>query len=147
MSLSTARVKKELTDVVIAVGIFFLIQGVLYAALGVFPPYRVVVSGSMEPTYYRGDVIFIKKVDVQQLQRGDIIVFESRGGGTPIVHRITDIVEENGTLYFLTKGDNNPFPDSYYHPLKGVPGSCVVGTPVLRIPKVGWISIYVRNLF
>jgi hypothetical protein len=43
MSLSTARVKKELTDVVIAVGIFFLIQGVLYATLGVFPPYRVVV--------------------------------------------------------------------------------------------------------
>lgn len=147
MSLSTARIKKELIDIGIAVAIFLLIQGVLYAVLGVFPPYRAISSGSMEPVYYEGDVVLIKKVDPHQLEVGDIIVFEAEGGGIPIVHRIVEVVKEEGTLYFATKGDNNAFKDTYYSPLKGVPESRVVGTPVLRIPKVGWISIWFRRLF
>jgi len=146
MPISSARIKKELKDIAIAVGVFLLIQGVLYAALGVFPPYRVINSGSMIPTYYEGDVIFIKKVDPSQLQVEDILVFRSKGGGIPIVHRIIDVVEEDGVFYFATKGDNNAFQDTYYHPLKGVPESEIIGVPVLKIPKIGLISIYLRKL-
>lgn len=146
MSISTARIKKELTDIGIAVVIFLLIQGVLFVVLGVFPPYRVISSSSMEPVYYEGDVVFIKKVDPHELTVGDIIVFEAKGGGIPIVHRIIDIVEERGSLYFVTKGDNNSFQDTYYHPLKGVPESSVIGKPVLKIPKIGWVSIWFRRL-
>lgn len=146
MSPSTARIKKELTDIAIAACIFFLIQGGLYAALGVFPPYRVINSGSMEPTYYEGDVIFIKKVDPSDLHVGDILVFESKGGSIPIVHRIVDIAEEDDILYFVTKGDNNAFRDTYYYPLKGIPESKIIGVPVLKIPKIGLISVYLRRL-
>jgi signal peptidase len=144
MSVPTARIKKELIDVGIAVVIFLLIQGALYAVLGVFPPYRAISSGSMEPVYYEGDVVVIKKVDPSELKVGDIIVFEAVGGGIPIVHRIEEIIEEDDALYFVTKGDNNPFQDTYYSP--GVPGPKVIGTPVLKIPKVGWISIWFRRL-
>ncbi len=146
MSISTTRIKKELIDVGIAVAVFVLIQGVLYAALGVFPPYRVISSSSMEPVYYEGDVVFIKKVNPSLLQVDDIIVFEAEGDGIPIVHRIINIIEEGNTLYFVTQGDNNRFQDTYYHPLPGVPGSKIIGTPVLKIPKIGWISIYARKL-
>ena len=146
MSISAARIKKELIDIGIAVALFLLIQGVLYAALGVFPPYRAISSGSMEPVYYEGDVVLLKKVDPAHLDIGDIIVFEDRDGGIPIVHRIVEVHEEEGTLYFVTKGDNNAFKDTYYSPLKGVPESKVIGSPVLRIPKVGWISIWFRRL-
>lgn len=142
--IPTDRIKKELFDVCVAIGIFLLIQVVLYASLGVFPPYRVISSSSMEPVYYEGDVVFIKKVDPSTLEVRDIIVFEARGGGIPIVHRIVEIVVEDGARYFVTMGDNNSFRDTYYDP--GVPGSYVIGTPVLKIPKVGWISIYVRKL-
>ena len=144
MSVPTARIKKELIDVGIAVVIFLLIQGALYAVLGVFPPYRAISSSSMEPVYYEGDVVVIKKIDPSELKVGDIIVFEAVGGGIPIVHRIEEVIEEDGTLYFVTKGDNNSFRDTYYSP--GVPGSKVIGTPVLKIPKVGWISIWFRRL-
>ncbi len=143
---SSTRIKKEATDIVIALSIFLLIQAVLYCILGVFPPYRVVSSGSMEPTYDVGDVVFIKKVDPHELDVGDIIVFEPREGGTPIVHRIVVIVEEDNLLYFETRGDNNAFSDSYYYPLKGVPEDRVIGTPVLKIPKVGLIPVYFRRL-
>jgi signal peptidase I len=29
----------------------------------------------------------------------------------PIVHRIIEIIDSSGNLFFRTKGDNNPFPD------------------------------------
>jgi signal peptidase len=144
--MSTTSLRKELLDVALALCIFLVIQGALYGVLGVFPPYRVVNSGSMMPTYFEGDVVFIKKVDPHELEVGDIIVFKAQRGGTPIVHRIEEIVEEEGTLYFVTKGDNNPFSDSYYAPLEGVPESKVIGTPVWKIPKIGLISMYLRRL-
>jgi signal peptidase len=144
--MSTTSLRKELLDVALALCIFLVIQGALYGVLGVFPPYRVVNSGSMMPTYFEGDVVFIKKADPHELEVGDIIVFKSKRGGTPIVHRIEEIVEESGTLYFVTKGDNNPFTDSYYAPLEGVPESKVIGTPVWKIPKIGLISVYLRRL-
>lgn len=147
MSISAARIKKELIDIGIAVALFLLIQGVLYAVLGVFPPYRAISSESMEPVYYEGDVVLLTKVDPSQLDIGDIIVFEDKDGGIPIVHRIVEVQKEEGILYFVTKGDNNAFKDTYYYPLKGIPESKVIGSPVLRIPKVGWISIWFRRLF
>jgi signal peptidase len=144
MSLSSTNMKKELINIGIALLIFCVIQGILYAALGVFPPYRVISSGSMEPVYHEGDIIFIKETPSQSIDIGDIVVFEARNGDIPIVHRVVDIVKENGTLYFVTKGDNNPFPDSYYSP--GIPESRVIGTPVLKIPKIGWISLFLRRI-
>ncbi len=146
MSISRTRIRKELIDIGIAVAIFLLIQGIAYAYLEVFPPYRVVSSGSMEPTYKQGDVVFIKKVDPHTLDVGDVIVFKARESEIPIIHRVINIVEEGNTLYFVTKGDNNCFQDTYYHPLPGVPESEVVGTAVLKIPKVGWLSILFRRL-
>lgn len=144
--MSSDSMKKNLTDVAVALCIFLVIQGALYGVLGVFPPYRVVSSGSMEPTYYEGDIVFIKHVDPHELQVGDIIVFNPKGGGIPIVHRVAEVVEENQTRYFVTQGDHNAFPDSFYAPLPGVPESEVVGTPVLKIPKIGYISVFFRRL-
>jgi signal peptidase len=144
MSFSSTNLKKELINIGIALLIFCVIQGILYAVLGVFPPYRVISSGSMEPVYHEGDIIFIKEIPPLSIDSGDIIVFESRQGTIPIVHRVTEIIEENGTLFFITKGDNNPFTDSYYDP--GVPESKIIGTPVCRIPKLGWISLFLRRI-
>jgi signal peptidase len=144
--MSSDDMKRQLTDVAVALCIFLLIQGVLYGVLGVFPPYRVVSSGSMEPTYYEGDIVFIKHVDPHQLLVGDIIVFKPKGGGIPIVHRIIEVKEDNNTLYFVTQGDHNAFPDSFYRPLPGIPESEVIGTPVLKIPKIGYISVFFRRL-
>ncbi|MBU6996250.1 MAG: signal peptidase I [Theionarchaea archaeon] len=144
--MSSDSVRKNLIDIAIALCIFLVIQGALYGVLGVFPPYRVVSSGSMEPTYYEGDIVFIKQIDPHKLQVGDIIVFRPKGGGIPIVHRVTEIVEESQVLYFVTQGDHNAFPDSFYRPLPGVPESEVIGTPVLKIPKVGYVSVFFRRL-
>lgn len=66
-----------------------------------------VLSSSMEPTFHRGDLIFVMhhegpfKVD-------EIVVYKVTDKDIPIVHRIIEIKQEdNGNVKILTRGDNN----------------------------------------
>ena len=82
--------------------------------LGTPTPLLAVESGSMEPVLYRGDLVIVRAVDPTTLQLGDIIIYNrtSDPRDVPIVHRIIAIQDISGELYFTTKGDNNPIPDS-----------------------------------
>ena len=107
-----------------------------------------------------GDIIIVQGVNPKDLStnypNSDIIVFhDPYDPGTLIVHRIIGSEDVNGTLYFLTKGDGNgnPWPqkpssgldpwDSSNPP--GVPASMVVGKVVMRIPWLGWITLFMRD--
>ena len=69
-------------------------------------PVVVVLSGSMEPSMQRGDVLFLHKNTL--VENGDIVVYELEGENIPIVHRVvTQQIDENGVKQLLTKGDNN----------------------------------------
>ena len=80
-------------------------------------PLLAVESESMEPILYRGDLVIVRSVDPTTLQVGDIVIYNASSWGSsytstvPIVHRIIEIIDVSGSLYFITKGDNNPFPD------------------------------------
>jgi len=140
--------KSEIIEgVLIAVALYLLIQASLMVTLGVEKSLYVVISGSMEPTYERGDVLVVKRVDVDAIEKGDIIVFDSPYGGIPIVHRVHDIKTEGEERYFVTKGDANPFPDPYYQPNNpGIPEEHVIGEPFIKIPKIGMVQIWLRRL-
>ena len=74
-------------------------------------PIVVVLSGSMEPSYYRGDILFLTNYD-EPFQVGDIVVYQM-SHEIPIVHRLITIQEKeiDGENYILTKGDNNNVDD------------------------------------
>ncbi len=55
-------------------------------------PY-VVVSGSMEPVFPTGSIIYVQKVDPQTIEVGDPITFRMREGDYVAVHRVYDIRE------------------------------------------------------
>jgi signal peptidase len=75
---------------------------------GSVSPIVVVLSGSMEPTFARGDILFLKHDSGSQLSVGDICVFEIPKREIPIVHRILEYhIDPNGNERILTKGDNN----------------------------------------
>ena len=52
-------------------------------------PIVVVLSGSMEPSMYRGDILVLHMNT--PIQNGDIIVYSIEGEGIPIVHRVTTV--------------------------------------------------------
>ena len=66
----------------------------------------IVLSGSMETAIYTGDLVFVKIVDTDKLNVGDVIAFRNEVD-TVTTHRIINIVDKNGKIYFETKGDNN----------------------------------------
>ena len=47
----------------------------------------VVLTGSMEPGYYRGDMLFVSHWD-EPLAAGDVVVYSIRTQAIPIVHRV-----------------------------------------------------------
>ncbi len=66
----------------------------------------IVLTGSMEPTFKVGSIIYYKEVDFEELKVGDIITFNTKDNSF-VSHRIVSI--ENGLIE--TKGDQNNTPD------------------------------------
>ncbi|MFW9830400.1 MAG: signal peptidase I, partial [Candidatus Thorarchaeota archaeon] len=112
--------KRELAeDAVIVVLVLLVVWGSgmgLQFYLQTPTPLLAVESESMEPVLYRGDLVVVRAVDPTTLQVGDIVIYNASSniwapGDVPIVHRIIEIQNISGQLFFITKGDNNHGPD------------------------------------
>lgn len=51
-------------------------------------------SGSMEPAFYRGDLLILTNYEDDPVQAGEILVFKVRGRDIPIVHRVIKVHEK-----------------------------------------------------
>lgn len=91
----------------------------------------IVLSGSMESSIQKGDLVITKITDPKTLKENDIIAFRDVEG-TVTTHRIIELVENEGISYFVTKGDNNTTQD-----LNLVEYDDVEGIYIGRIPNVG----------
>ena len=124
--------------VIAVVALAILLAGVRIVGL---TPY-VVLSGSMEPNYHTGSLIYDKKVDPFTLKEGDVITFMV-SEDTLATHRIVGVVpdeDEPGTIRFRTKGDANDSEDGTLVHYKNV-----VGTPVFTIPYLGYFSNWITH--
>ena len=116
---------------------------------------NVVVSGSMEPAFYRGDIVMVEKADFlgihefnpEDVQVGDVVVYDAKWFDQPVIHRIIDIKDINGTTMYKIKGDNNNAPDPYYVTSDQIREKVVTwGDNLIVIPKIGYLSIWLRGL-
>ena len=101
-----------------------------------------VLSGSMEPAYQVGALLYDKKVDPAQLRPGDVITF-MLDEETIVTHRIVEVVhdeEDPSVIRFRTKGDANAAEDGSLVHYKNV-----LGTPVFTIPKLGYFANFVQQ--
>lgn len=57
-------------------------------------PIVVVLSGSMEPAFKRGDLLFLTLPPSSPLRVGDITVYNVPGASIPIVHRVIEVHDE-----------------------------------------------------
>ena len=116
-------------------------------------PVVVVLSGSMEPAFQRGDILFLNN-DPAPLEAGEIVVFKIEGRDIPIVHRILTVHDGDqsgadgsmGTRY-LTKGDHNHIDDrGLYKPGQlWLKREHILGRARGALPYVGMVTIVLND--
>ena len=124
--------------VALVVLLALLLVGARIFGLQVF----TVLSGSMEPTYHTGSLIYVKKVDPYTIQNGQVITF-MLDENTVATHRVVGVVpdeEDSSVIRFRTKGDANETEDGGLVHYKNV-----IGTPVFTIPYLGYVASYIQH--
>lgn len=97
-----------------------------------------VISGSMEPTYSVGDLLYVKTVDPDSVKVGDPITFVLNEDLVVATHRVVGIDSENRR--FTTKGDANETEDA-----SPVHFNNLVGVPVFSVPMLGYVSAFIQK--
>ena len=97
-----------------------------------------VESGSMEPALPVGSVIYVEKVQPEEIREGDIITF--RREDVTVTHRVVENRLVEGE--FITKGDANEEAD-----MQAVPYASLIGRVKRHIPVLGkFLTIYASRL-
>ncbi|HAU32174.1 MAG TPA: signal peptidase I [Desulfotomaculum sp.] len=127
---------------IVLIGFVFLFLNLVKA----WVPVMAVVGSSMEPSFKKGDIIFIRKVLPSQVKVGDVIVFnvhpliqEHYRYPAVVAHRVIELTTFQGGLAFKTKGDNtaeDPFV---------VPGCDLRGCIQYSLPYVGYALLYFQS--
>ena len=139
---SRRKIKKEKPIYKITMVVMIVLLGLFVGGFLAYKPVAV-MSGSMEPIYYRGDVVIVEKIaqeNVKNLKKYDII--EYRIEGKLVLHRIMSIREENGKLFFTTKGDNNNANDNYE-----VTEDLISGKVLFTVKYLGYPSVLLYDYF
>jgi len=136
---------KEITSYIIILAVVLIVAQHL----------NVVVSGSMEPVFYRGDIVAVEKTNLlgiqefnpKDVQVGDIVVYNAKWFNQPVIHRIIDIKEITGKTVYEIEGDNNNRSDPYYVTADQIQAKVIKwGDKPVVIPYIGTISLWLRGL-
>lgn len=91
---------------------------------------------------YVGDLVIL--TGYSALSVGDVIVFDG-GRNVPIIHRIVEIFEEDGEIFYVTKGDNNADVQSIIGEDK-ISESKIYGKAALRVPYFGYFRLILSQM-
>ena len=162
------RIWSVITTIVVILIVFLAIALVGVRVVGLTP--YTVLSGSMEPTYHVGSLIYVKEVEPSEVEVGDPITFVVNEDLLVATHRVVEIdvqtsrqqaiVDETGeamldaegnpiyeevpldepAYYFTTKGDANDAVDGAQVYYKNL-----LGVPVFTIPYLGYLSSWIQT--
>lgn len=124
-----------IVSIVVTVALLIAFEG---SRLFGFQPY-VVTSGSMEPEYPVGSLIYVQAVSPEQVSVGDAITFKMSETDIIATHQVREIDEDNRQFY--TQGINNRDENGNIIPdASPVSFESLVGKPVLCIPYLGTVN-------
>lgn len=163
-----ARLWNVITTLLVTVMVLLAVLLVGVRLVGVQPLY--VMSGSMEPAFHVGSLIFVQKTEPEDIEVGDPITYTINEDGDYSTHRVIQIetretgtrfvLDDNGEnvldaagdpiieeypldetcYYFHTKGDANEAPDGAPVYYKNV-----VGVPKVTIPYLGYLAQWLQT--
>ena len=140
MSKTVKKIWNWVSGVLVGIVVLLAVALVGVRLIGLEP--YVVLSGSMEPTYHVGSLIYVKSVDYKELKVGDPITYMI-SQDTVVTHRIIEVLvdeEDPDTLRYFTQGDANTVADGTSVHYKNI-----IGKPVFSIPYLGYVSNYIQN--
>lgn len=107
---------------------------------GILP--LIVMTDSMYPEIQSGDIIICHTEEPEDVKTGDIVAFfDPAGNGVSVVtHRVTELVAQEGGLFFRTKGDANNTEDAAL-----VPAENLVGVYRTRVPGLGDVAMFMQT--
>ncbi|WOL10828.1 signal peptidase complex catalytic subunit SEC11A-like isoform X2 [Canna indica] len=152
-SLRSLKIQQALTQSV-SLGVIItwalMIWKCLIGLTGSESPVVVVLSGSMEPAFHRGDILFLN-MGKDPIRAGEIIVFNFDKKKIPVVHRVIQLHEQRdtGDIYIITKGDNNDIDDRGLYAEDGhlwLQQHHIMGRAVGFLPYAGWITIILTEM-
>ena len=109
-------------------------------AVGLFPIHpRAIATASMYPEIEVGDVVIVKKCEINDINEGDVIEYQIETQN--IVHRVMKKELENNVFKLTTKGDNNSSEDA-----KPVYGEQIKGKVIFKIKYLGLPSVWLNRL-
>lgn len=122
-----------------------MVWKLLVVLTGCESPIVVVLSGSMEPGYYRGDTLSLYYPS--KIYAGDVVVYQVKGREIPIVHRIMNLHAANEKLHILSKGDNNNVDDRglYDTTQFWLENEHVLGLSIGYLPHIGILTIWMNE--
>lgn len=141
MSEHTMKKLKSVWNVISTVLVVVVVLCAVFLMGSRILGYRVfnILSGSMEPTYSVGDLIYVQEVkDKSTIQVGDPITFILNENLVVATHRVVKVDTEKQLFY--TKGDANNTMDS-----APVLYNNVIGVPKFSIPYLGYVADFVQN--
>lgn len=127
---------KFITNVLLVVLVALVVMMVLPKVFGIQP--LVVLSGSMEPTYHVGSLIYVADVKPEKLEVGDPVTYTIGNDGTMVTHRVVEVDTTNQCVY--TKGDANNVADG-----SAVAYTDIVGKPLFSLPYVGRLASFLTT--
>lgn len=99
-----------------------------------------IASNSMKPVFSRGDTVIYEKIDIKELEVGDVLVFQK--DNIIVTHRITKIWKQNDKYYFITKGDNNNTEDQFTPKEENV-----LGKVNIVLKYIGYPTVLINEFF
>lgn len=129
---------KGYIPIVIIMSIFVLFMAGIFK----YAPIAM-LSNSMTPVYYKGDVLVYRKVtkeELKNIKKYNIIIYSKEG--QYIAHRVMNIYQKNEKYYFITKGDANLQDD-----LDPVEEEQVIGLYKFHIKYIGYPSVWLNRFF
>lgn len=86
-SMQPRQLASQILNFALVLSTAFMLWKGLSVATNSSSPIVVVLSGSMEPAFQRGDLLFLWNRGVET-QVGEVVVYNVRGKDIPIVHRV-----------------------------------------------------------
>lgn len=144
------NLKESIYMIVLALVLFFFVK-MMFG--GIFGISLVVIengpcpNSSMCPVYDQGDMFLLLKSAPEDIELGDVIVYDSEVSSLLVIHRVVNItIVESGEgdqYYFRVSGDNNDWVDDFSLTTSLIPYESVIGKTVFLIPKIGYLRLWI----